>query len=265
MSEWRGFQFGSWNDRIDVRNFVSLNYTPYGGDSSFLCALTPRTRSVKEEFERLLALENEKGGVLDVDTQRVSSLLTFEPGYIKKDEELIVGLQTDRPLKRAVNPFAGYRNAVQACRAYGYEIGESIQNEFKYRTTHNTGVFRVYTDTMKKARHAGVLTGLPDAYARGRIIGDYRRVALYGMDRLIRERQEDKKRISEREMTDETIRLLEDIERQLEFMKQLITMAESYGYDISRPAQNAREAVQWLYFGYLGAVKEQNGAANSIG
>ena len=174
-------------------------------------------------------------------------------------------MQTDEPLKRAVNPFAGYRNAVQACKAYGYEIGEHIKDEFRYRTTHNTGVFRVYTETMRKARHAGILTGLPDAYGRGRIIGDYRRIALYGMDYLIKERKADKERISERDMTDDTIRLIEDISRQLEFMNDLVAMAKQYGCDITRPAENAHEAIQWLYFGYLGAVKEQNGAANSIG
>ena len=265
MNCWRGFKEGNWVDHIDTRNFIQLNYTPYGGDASFLKGTTPRTDSVKKKVEELLIAENAKGGVLDIDTEKVSSLLTYRPGYINKDEELIVGLQTDAPLKRAVNPFAGYRNAVQACEAYGYEIGESIKNEFRYRTTHNTGVFRVYTDTMKKARHAGVLTGLPDAYARGRIIGDYRRIALYGMDRLIRERQDDKRRIGERDMDADNIQLLEDIAKQLEFMKQLITMAAEYGCDISRPAENAKEAVQWLYFGYLGAVKEQNGAANSIG
>ena len=265
MDFWRGFQGGIWQEEIDLRDFIQKNYSFYAGDASFLKGTTARTDRVRAEVDRLLVLENEKGGVLDVDTQKVSSLLTFDPGYVLKEDEIIVGLQTDKPLKRAVNPFAGYRNAVQACKAYGYEIGESIQNEFRYRTTHNTGVFRVYTDTMKKARHAGVLTGLPDAYARGRIIGDYRRIALYGMDFLIAKRREDKKRISEREMTSDTIHLIEDIERQLEFMTQLVTMAATYGFDISRPANNAREAIQWLYFGYLGAVKEQNGAANSIG
>ncbi|MBR2616709.1 MAG: formate acetyltransferase, partial [Clostridia bacterium] len=186
-------------------------------------------------------------------------------GYVIKGKDIILGLQTDEPLKRAVNPFAGFRNAVQACKAYGYEIGQAITDEFKYRTTHNTGVFRVYTDTMKKARHAGVLTGLPDAYARGRIIGDYRRIALYGMDFLIKQRQEDKRRIGMRDMSEETIHLLEDIQKQLEFMHDLVEMAKTYGCDITRPALNATEAVQWLYFGYLGAIKEQNGAANSIG
>ncbi|MBQ5900377.1 MAG: formate acetyltransferase, partial [Clostridia bacterium] len=265
MDFWRSFVSGVWQEDINVRDFISKNYTPYLGDESFLAGTTPRTDRVKAEVERLLVLENEKGGVLDVDTHAAASILSFEPGYVLKEDEIIVGLQTDKPLKRAVNPFAGIRNAIQACKAYGYEIGENIQNEFRYRTTHNTGVFRAYTDTMKKARHAGVLTGLPDSYARGRIIGDYRRIALYGMDYLIAKRQEDKKRIGERVMTEDTIHLLEDIGRQLEFMSQLVTMAAAYGCDISRPAMNAKEAVQWLYFGYLGAVKEQNGAANSIG
>ncbi len=265
MNCWRGFDKGNWNENIDVADFIKRNYTPYSGDSSFLSGTTKRTDSVKARVDELLIEENARGGVLDVDTDNVCSILTFKPGYIKKGEDIILGLQTDEPLKRAVNPFAGYRNAVQACRAYGYEIGENVKNEFKYRTTHNTGVFRVYTDTMRKARHAGILTGLPDAYARGRIIGDYRRVALYGMDFLIKKRQEDKDRISQRDMTEENVQLLEDLEKQLEFMHQLVTMASEYGCDILRPAQNAREAVQWLYFGYLGAVKEQNGAANSIG
>jgi len=220
---------------------------------------------VKARVEELLVEETKKGGVLEVDTDNVSSILTFGPGYIIEGKDIIVGLQTDKPLKRAVNPFAGYRNAVQACQAYGYEIGERVKNEFKFRTTHNTGVFRVYTDTMRKARHAGILTGLPDAYARGRIIGDYRRIALYGMDFLMQERRKDKERISERGMYEENIQLIEDLEKQLEFMQQLVTMAERYGCDITRPAENAYEAIQWLYFGYLGAVKEQNGAANSIG
>ncbi|MBQ9757749.1 MAG: formate C-acetyltransferase [Clostridia bacterium] len=265
MKCWRGFKEGNWNNNIDVSDFIKKNYTPYTDGPEFLSGTTERTDRVLARVEELLIEENKKGGVLSVDTDHVSSLLTFRPGYIIKEDDIIVGLQTDEPLKRAVNPFAGYRNAVQACKAYGYEIGENVKDEFKYRTTHNTGVFRVYTDTMKKARHVGVLTGLPDAYARGRIIGDYRRIALYGMNYLIEQRKLDKQRISERDMSAETIQLLEDIERQLEFMAQLIQMAAEYGCDISRPAENAREAVQWLYFGYLGAVKEQNGAANSIG
>lgn len=265
MNCWRGFQEGTWQKEINVRDFIQKNYTPYEGDAAFLAGTTPRTDRVRARVDELLIEENRKGGVLDVDTDHVSSLLTYQPGYVIEGDDLIMGLQTDAPLKRAVNPFAGYRNAVQACQAYGYEIGDSIKEEFRYRTTHNTGVFRVYTETMRKARHVGVLTGLPDAYGRGRIIGDYRRIALYGMNYLIQQRQADQKRIGERDMSEETIQLLEDISKQLEFMKQLITMAAEYGCDISRPAENAREAVQWLYFGYLGAVKEQNGAANSIG
>ena len=266
MTNYRdSFKDGAWKTEINVRDFIQNNYTPYEGDASFLAGATARTERVRAKMEALFIEENRKGGVLDVDTERASSLLTYRPGYLDLEDDLIVGLQTDAPLKRAVNPFAGYRNAKQACEAYGYEIGDAIKQEFRYRTTHNTGVFRVYTDTMKKARHAGVLTGLPDAYARGRIIGDYRRIALYGMEHLIRERHADKARIGERDMTEETIMLLEDIEKQLEFMTQLVTLAAEYGCDISRPAENAREAVQWLYFGYLGAIKEQNGAANSIG
>lgn len=265
MNYWRSFKEGNWNKEIDVSDFIKLNYTPYEGDSDFLEGTTERTDAIMTRVNDLLIEENEKGGVLKIDTDHVSSILSHKPGYVIKSKDIILGLQTDEPLKRAVNPFAGYRNAVQACRAYGYEIGDNVHNEFRYRTTHNTGVFRVYTDTMRKARHAGVLTGLPDAYARGRIIGDYRRIALYGMDYLINERIKDKKRISERDMDMPTIQLIEDIERQLEFMRQLIEMAAQYGCDITRPANNAYEAIQWLYFGYLGAVKEQNGAANSIG
>ncbi len=267
MDAWRKFKTGTWTKEIDVRDFINRNFTPYHGDGSFLRGTTERTRSADERVKRLLAAESENGGVLDVDTERVSSLLAYPPGYVKKGEDLIVGLQTDAPLKRAVNPFAGYRNAVQACEAYGYKISPKITEEFRYRTTHNTGVFRVYTETMRKARHAGILTGLPDAYARGRIIGDYRRIALYGMDRLIEQKKANKIAVGERDhdMSAETIQLLEDLAKQLEFMEQLKLMAAEYGCDISRPAENTHEAIQWLYFGYLGAIKEQNGAANSIG
>ncbi len=267
MNAWRTFQTGRWTEEIDVRDFINRNFTPYSGDGSFLRGMTARTRSAAERVKKLLIAENEKGGVLDVDTERISSLLAYAPGYIQKGEDLILGLQTDAPLKRAVNPFAGYRNAVQSCEAYGYTINPEITTKFEYRTTHNTGVFRVYTQTMRKARHAGILTGLPDAYARGRIIGDYRRVALYGMDRLIEQKKADKAAVGERDfdMSAETIQLLEDLAKQLEFMEQLKEMAAGYGCDISRPAENTYEAIQWLYFGYLGAIKEQNGAANSIG
>lgn len=266
MEAWRSFKEGVWCDEINVSNFIKLNYTAYDGDSSFLEGATDRTNDVLAKVKELLIQENEKGGVLDVDTDKVLSILSHAPGYIDKEKDIIVGLQTDEPLKRGVSPFAGYRNAVQACRAYGYEISDKIKDEFTYRTTHNTGVFRAYTDTMKKARHAGILTGLPDAYARGRIIGDYRRIALYGMDYLIEQKKLDKKKVGEADvLNEETIHLLEDLSKQLDFMNQLKGLALDYGYDISKPATNAKEAIQWLYFGYLGAIKEQNGAANSIG
>ena len=267
MEAWRNFNTGVWCDQIDVSNFIKMNYTPYDGDSSFLQGPTERTERTMKRVNELLIEENKKGGVLDVDTERVLSILSHDAGYVvDKDTDIIVGLQTDAPLKRGVSPFAGLRNTVQACNAYGYELSEKIKDEFTYRTTHNTGVFRAYTDTMKAARHAGILTGLPDAYARGRIIGDYRRIALYGMDYLIEQKKIDKKKMGEKEVLDEdTIHNLEDLSKQLDFMNQLKGLALRYGYDISKPATTAKEAIQWLYFGYLGAIKEQNGAANSIG
>ena len=215
MEAWRGFSKGAWCDRIDVSNFIKLNYTAYDGDSSFLEGPTDRTKKEMDRVHELLIKENDNGGVLDVDTERVLSILSHEPGYVvDKDTDVIVGLQTDEPLKRGVSPFAGFRNAVQACNAYGYELSEKIKDEFTYRTTHNTGVFRAYTDTMKAARHAGILTGLPDAYARGRIIGDYRRIALYGMDYLIEQKKEDKRRLGMKEILDEeTIHTLEDLSK----------------------------------------------------
>lgn len=262
---WRNFKTGRWTEEIDVKNFIDLNYTPYEGDSSFLAPPTERTKSILKKVNALMKEESDKGGVLDVATNRVSSILTYRPGYISKGEDIILGLQTEKPLVRAVNPFAGIRNAEQACTAYGYDIGDKVREEFNYRTTHNTGVFRVYTDTMRKARHVGILTGLPDAYGRGRLVGDYRRLSLYGMDFLIEKKKEDKRKLGENDMSDENIRLLEDISRQIEFMEQLVTMAAEYGVDIKRPAENSYEAVQWLYFAYLGGQKEQNGAANSLG
>ena len=264
MDAWRGFTQGNWNDAIDVRNFINLNYTPYEGDASFLSGATERTKQVYAEVEELLKQEKEKG-VLDIDVENVASILSFAPGYVDKDKDIIVGLQTDKPLKRAVNPFAGIRNASQACEAYGYKMSDKVWEQFKFRTTHNDGVFHVYSKEMRAARHAGVITGLPDAYARGRIIGDYRRIALYGMDRLIAEKQRDREQLQSKVMTEEHIRLIEELYKQLDFMDRLKKMAAQYGYDISSPAENAKEAVQWLYFGYLGAIKEQNGAANSIG
>ncbi len=266
MDAWRGFKKGKWCEQIDVRDFINKNFTQYNGDASFLAPPTERTEREKKRLFALLNAESENGGVLDIDTDNVMSILSHKPGYVIKEDDIIVGLQTDEPLKRGLSPFSGLRNTVEACEAYGYKVSDKVLDEFKYRTTHNTGVFRAYTDEMKRARHAGVLTGLPDAYGRGRIIGDYRRIALYGMDYLIAQKKNDKKQLGLRPVMDEeTIRLLEEVEKQIEFMGQLKQMAKEYGYDISRPAQNAREAVQWLYFGYLGAIKEQNGAANSIG
>ncbi len=266
MDAWRNFNAGAWCDEINVRDFINKNYKGYDGDASFLEQPTERTERVSSKLKELLIAENDKGGVLDVDTSKVLTILSHKPGYVIKDDDIIVGLQTDEPLKRGVSPFAGFRNAVQACEAYGYEMSDKIKDEFIYRTTHNTGVFRAYTDTIKKARHAGLLTGLPDAYARGRIIGDYRRIALYGMDYLIEQKKLDKQKLGEKDILDEeTIHLLEDLAKQLEFMNQLKVMALDYGFDISVPAKDAKEAIQWIYFGYLGAIKEQNGAANSIG
>lgn len=265
IQAWRDFQSGNWQDTIDVRDFIQKNYSPYAGGADFLSGPTDRTKKLNEKLNNLLAKEREKGGVLDVDTETVSSLDTFAAGYLDKENELIVGLQTDAPLKRAVNPFGGIRMSREACKSYGYELSDKIETEFQYRTTHNDGVFRVYTDEMRRARKSGVITGLPDAYGRGRIIGDYRRVALYGVDRLISEKEKDNDLLAQKDMTEETIRLREEVFRQIDFLKRLKTMAASYGFDISRPAQTAKEAIQWLYFGYLGAIKEQNGAAMSLG
>lgn len=265
MEQWKGFALGKWAKGIDVADFIEKNYTYYSGDSTFLCKATARTNQIMAEVNDLLKREAEKNGVLDIDTDRVSSILTYRPGYIDKPLELIVGLQTEKPLCRAVNPFGGIRMAEKACQNYGYELSSKVKEAFTYRTTHNDGVFRVYTEEMKKARHVGVITGLPDAYGRGRIIGDYRRLPLYGMDFLIERKQADKVALGAKSLTEENIRLLEEIDKQISFMKELKVMANQYGFDISNPSTTAQEAVQWLYFAYLGAVKEQNGAANSIG
>ena len=259
------FVKGHYNEEIDVRDFIQRNYTPYEGDGAFLCGPTERTKKLMEKVNALLKAETDKGGVLDVDTERVSSLLTYPAGYIDRDNELIVGLQTDAPLKRGVNPFGGIRMARQACEAYGYKLSDLVETEFSYKTTHNDAVFHVYTDEMKAVRHAGLLTGLPDAYGRGRIIGDYRRVALYGVDKLIEEKQKDKRERGMRPMDEQNIRTLEELYKQIDFLKKLKEMALLYGVDISAPAQNAREAIQWTYFAYLAAIKEQNGAAMSLG
>lgn len=265
MQQWNGFKAGAWQTEINLRDFIQNNYTPYEGDDAFLSGATDRTKALMTKLNLLMKAEREKGGVLDIDTEGVSSLLTYAPGYLDKENELIVGLQTDAPLKRGVNPFGGIRMARASCKAYGYKLSDKIESEFTYRTTHNDGVFRVYSAETRAARHCGLITGLPDAYGRGRIIGDYRRTALYGTDRLIADKQADKLELEQQPMTEANIQLLEEVFRQIDFLKKLKDMAAAYGYDISQPAANAAQAVQWLYFAYLGAIKEQNGAAMSLG
>ena len=265
FEQWDGFHGEAWKKCIDVQDFIHQNVASYEGDGSFLEGATERTQRLMQKLNQLLSVEQNFGGVLDIDTQEVSSLTAYRPGYLDKEEELIVGLQTNRPLKRGVNPFGGINMARKACQAYGYKLSDKIEQEFQYRTTHNDGVFRVYTEEMRKVRHAGILTGLPDAYGRGRIIGDYRRVALYGLDLLIQEKQQDKKQIGKNGFDVEEIRLSEELYQQIQFLKYMQEMAQMYGYDISKPASNAREAMQWTYFAYLAAIKEQNGAAMSLG
>ena len=265
FDQWQGFAPGAWQESINVRDFIQQNYTPYTGDGQFLCGPTPRTSALMAKLNSLFAEEARRGGVYDVDVDRASSLTNYEPGYLDRENELIVGLQTDAPLKRGVNPFGGIKMTRKACEAYGYKLSDQVETEFKYRTTHNDGVFRVYNDAIRAARHAGIITGLPDAYGRGRIIGDYRRVALYGVDVLIAQKQKDKDAIAAGVVVDQEVRQLEELYQQINFLGKLKEMAAMYGYDISAPAKNAREAVQWLYFGYLGAIKEQNGAAMSLG
>ena len=259
------FKSGVYEGEINVRDFIQRNYTPYEGGAEFLAGPTARTSKMMEKIDALLKAESERGGVLDVDTERVSSLLTYPAGYIDRDNEIIVGLQTDAPLKRGVNPFGGIRMARQSCEAYGYKLSDKVEEEFSFKTTHNDGVFHVYTDDMKAVRHAGLLTGLPDAYGRGRIIGDYRRVALYGADKLIEEKEKDRRAYGKKLMDEANIRTLEELYKQIDFLKKLKEMARLYGKDISEPAQNAEEAIQWTYFAYLAAIKEQNGAAMSLG
>ncbi len=260
---WQGFTPGVWQKEINVRDFIQTNYALYTGDGAFLKNATARTSALMDKVQKLFALEKERGGVLDIDTKTVSSLLAYKPGYIDKENELIVGMQTDSPLKRGINPFGGIRMARQACEAYGYQLNEIVEDEFKYRTTHNDGVFRVYTDEMRLARKCHVITGLPDAYGRGRIIGDYRRVALYGVDKLIEEKEKDKNSLQNFDA--QTIQLDEELFRQINFLKYLKEMAKGYGCEIGLPAQNAKEAIQWTYFAYLASIKEQNGAAMSLG
>ena len=262
---WNGFVGGAWQSEINVRDFIQKNYRPYEGGAQFLAGATPRTKALMSKVENLFLLERQFGGVLDIDTATVSSLTSYSPGYIDKENELIVGLQTNRPLKRGVNPFGGLRMVRQACEAYGYKLSRKVEEEFRYRTTHNDGVFRAYTDEMRMARKCHVITGLPDAYGRGRIIGDYRRVALYGVDRLIEEKKKDKAELAGGAFGTEQIRQDEELFQQIAFLGYMKEMAAMYGYDIGRPAANAREAIQWTYFAYLGAIKEQNGAAMSLG
>ncbi len=259
------FKPGKWQHEINVRDFIQKNYTLYEGDASFLADPTKATVQLWEECCELFKKERENGGVLDMDTKIVSTITSHGAGYIDKDLEKIVGLQTDKPLKRSMQPFGGIRMAEGACKSYGYEVDSKVTEIFtKYRKTHNQGVFDCYTPEMKAARHAAILTGLPDAYGRGRIIGDYRRIALYGIDRLIEDKKEQHSSL-DGEMNAEKIQLKEEIVEQIRALQEIAELGRIYGFDITKPAQNAKEAIQWLYFGYLAAVKEQNGAAMSIG
>ena len=269
MKEWDGFEGRLWKEEINVRQFIQDNYTPYDGDESFLADPTDATNKLWDALQKLQKEERAKGGVLDMETEVVTGITAYGPGYIDeslKDLEQIVGLQTDKPLKRAFMPYGGIKMAVQAAETYGYNVSDKLKEIFtKYHKTHNTAVFDAYTPEMMKVRHAKILTGLRDTYGRGRIVGDYRRVALYGLDYLIEEKKKDKANCGCGQMTDDVIRLREEIAEQIKCLEDMKKLAEIYGYDISRPATNAKEAVQWLYFGYLAAIKTQNGAAMSVG
>jgi formate C-acetyltransferase len=264
--EWEGFKPGRWsNTSINLRDFIQKNFTPYDGDDSFLTDPTEATTKLWEQVMELSKKEREAGGVLDMDTKIVSTITSHGPGYLNKDLEKIVGFQTDKPFKRSLQPFGGIRMAMNACEQNGYTVDPEVVKIFtEYRKTHNQGVFDAYTPEMKLARHAAIITGLPDAYGRGRIIGDYRRVALYGIDYLVEDKK-DQLATSLVRMTSKNIRLREELSEQIRALGELKKLGEIYGYDISRPAKNAKEAIQWLYFGYLAAVKEQNGAAMSLG
>ena len=264
--EWEGFKPGRWsNTSINLRDFIQKNFTPYDGDDSFLAGPTEATTKLWEQVMELSKKEREAGGVLDMDTKIVSTITSHGPGYLNKDLEKIVGFQTDKPFKRSLQPFGGIRMAMNACEQNGYTVDPEVVKIFtEYRKTHNQGVFDAYTPEMKLARHAAIITGLPDAYGRGRIIGDYRRVALYGIDYLVEDKK-DQLATSLVRMTSKNIRLREELSEQIRALGELKKLGEIYGYDISRPAKNAKEAIQWLYFGYLAAVKEQNGAAMSLG
>ena len=263
--QWRNFQGENWRNSVDVAKFIEENYTEYTGDDTFLAGATDKTKKVLEKVEALIAEELKKG-VLDIEVNKVSGINNFEPGYIDKENEVIFGLQTDAPLKRIVNPYGGMRMVDQALAAYGYELNGDVKKHFNtYRRTHNDGVFSAYTSDIRKARHVGLLTGLPDAYGRGRIIGDYRRIALYGTDFLMAMKQADFKEIEKQEIGEYSIRLREELTLQYNALKDMAEMVKKYGFDITQPAKDAKEAVQWLYFGYLAAIKENNGAAMSLG
>lgn len=263
---WHSFKPGNYSREIDVRDFIQQNYTPYTGDSNFLAGPTDRTKSLWEEVLEYYKKERESGGVLDIDAETISTITAHKPGYIDQALEQVVGVQTDQPLKRAIMPFGGINMVVKSAQHYGKSVPKEIEETFRHvRKTHNDGVFDVYTPEMRKARKAGIITGLPDGYGRGRIIGDYRRVALYGVDRLIQDKQEQMRHLELDVLVEDGIRAREEINDQIEALEQLKSMAAAYGFDISKPAANSKEAVQWLYFGYLAAIKEQNGAAMSLG
>ena len=264
MNEWKEFKGTKWQEEINVKQFILDNYTEYKRDESFLVGPTEKTKRLNDKYAEMSKIEIEKG-VYDVDTKTVSGINNFKPGYLIKEDEVIVGFQTDEPLKRMINPFGGMRMVKQALEAYGYQLDPEVEKEFRFRKTHNDGVFDTYTTDIRKARHAGLLTGLPDAYGRGRIIGDYRRIALYGIDRLIEEKKKDLLNLENEELTESKIRLREEVSEQIKALNEIKAMANSYGFDISNPASNAKEATQWLYFGYLAAIKENNGAAMSLG
>lgn len=264
--QWQGFKGSKWQDEVDVRDFIQNNYKPYNGDESFLEGPTESTNTLWTELQELQKEERAKGGVLDMETEVVSSLTAYGPGYLDKDLEKVVGLQTDKPLKRAFMPYGGIRMSEEACETYGYKPSEKLHEIFtKYHKTHNDAVFSAYTPEMRLARRNKIVTGLPDTYGRGRIVGDYRRVALYGIDYLIEQKQKDFAYCGDGTMTDDVIRQREELAEQIKALKEMKVMAASYGYDISQPAKNSLEAVQWLYFGYLAAIKTQNGAAMSVG
>ena len=265
MKAWQDFKGANWQNKIDVRDFIVSNMTIYEGDDSFLASATAATTKLWDQVMDLTKQERDAGGVLDLDTKLVSTITSHDAGYLNKDLEKIVGFQTDKPFKRSLQPLGGIKMAEAAAKAYGYEIDPEVSKIFTdYRKTHNQGVFDVYTPEMRAARKSGVITGLPDAYGRGRIIGDYRRVALYGVDYLMKEKRDDWN--STRKVMDrETMRLREELSEQYRSLDELKQMAATYGYDISEPAETAQEAIQWLYFGYLAAIKEQNGAAMSLG